>query len=90
MVGWLGIAGAGVGIGIGLLTFFAALRHLSPVRATMLSNVEPLVSILFAAAVLGERLEPPRWAGVALVIGALVLFEAVDQGPRADGRGEDA
>ncbi|HJS83850.1 MAG TPA: DMT family transporter [Acetobacteraceae bacterium] len=82
MVGWLGIACAGVGVGIGLLAFFAALRHLSPVRATMLSNVEPLVSILFAAAILGERLEPPQWAGVALVIAALVLFEAV-------GRGED-
>ena len=78
-VGWLGIAGAGAGIGIGLLAFFAALRRLSPVRATMLSNVEPLVSILFAAAILGERLEPAQWAGVALVIGALVLFETADR-----------
>lgn len=78
-VGWLGIAGAGVGIGIGLLTFFAALRRLSPVRATMLSNIEPLISILFAAAVLGERLDPHRWAGVALVIAALVLFEVADR-----------
>jgi drug/metabolite transporter (DMT)-like permease len=74
-VGWLGIAGAGVGIGIGLLALFAALRRLSPVRATMLSNLEPLVSILFAAAILGERLGPSQWAGVTLVIGALVLFE---------------
>jgi drug/metabolite transporter (DMT)-like permease len=89
-VGWLGIAGAGVGIGIGLLTLFAALRRLSPVRATMLSNVEPLVSILFAAAILGERLEPPRWAGIALVIGALVLFESSDRGRRTDRRGKDA
>ncbi|HEX6012167.1 MAG TPA: DMT family transporter [Geminicoccaceae bacterium] len=78
-IGWLGIAGAGAGIGIGLLTFFAALRHLSPVRATMLSNIEPLISILFAAAILGERLGPPQWVGVALVIGALVLFETADR-----------
>jgi drug/metabolite transporter (DMT)-like permease len=76
-VGWLGIAGAGAGIGLGLLTFFAALRHLSPVRATLLSNVEPLLSILLAAAILGERLSSPQWAGVALVVGALVLLEAV-------------
>lgn len=89
-VGWLGIAGAGVGIGVGLLTLFAALRRLSAVRATMLSNLEPLVSILFAAAVLGERLGPSQWAGVALVIGALVLFETVDRGRRADGRGRGA
>jgi drug/metabolite transporter (DMT)-like permease len=89
-VGWLGIAGAGAGIGIGLLAFFAALRRLSPVRVTMLSNVEPLISILFAAAILGERLEPPQWAGVALVVGALVLFETVDRGRRTDVQGRDA
>jgi drug/metabolite transporter (DMT)-like permease len=89
-VGWLGIATAGVGIGVGLVTLFAALRRLSPVRATMLSNVEPLVSILFAAAILGERLEPTRWAGVALVIGGLVLFEAVGRARWTGGRGRDA
>ncbi|MBD0274748.1 MAG: DMT family transporter, partial [Acetobacteraceae bacterium] len=54
--GWLGVLGAGVGICIGLLAFFAGLRRLGPARATMLSSVEPLVNILFAAAVLGERL----------------------------------
>jgi drug/metabolite transporter (DMT)-like permease len=82
-LGWLGIAGAGVGIGLGLLTFFAALAYLSPVRATMLSTIEPLVSILVAAAVLGEQLTPLRWLGVALVIGALTLFEAAGHQRRA-------
>ena len=84
-VGWLGILGAGVGIGFGLLLFFASLRHVSAVRATMLSNTEPLLSILFAAAVLGERLDPLQWAGVAVTIGALVLFEAVGRGSGAGG-----
>ncbi len=56
----------------------------------MLSSLEPLVSILFAAAVLGERLRPPRWAGVALVVGALVLFETAGRDRRTGGRGEDA
>jgi drug/metabolite transporter (DMT)-like permease len=90
-VGWLGVAGAGAGIGIGLLAFFAALRRLSPVRATMLSNVEPLVTILFAAGVLDERLGPARWAGAALVVGALVVFETDDPGRRSrTGRGRSA
>jgi drug/metabolite transporter (DMT)-like permease len=82
-VGWLGVAGAGVGIALGLLTFFAAFRYLSPVRATMLSNVEPLLSILFAAAILGERLQPLQWVGAAVMIGSIVLFEAADQSDRA-------
>lgn len=75
-VGWLGLAGAGVGVTVGFLTFFAAFRHIGPVRATMLGNVEPLLSVLFAVAVLGERLGPWQWAGAALVVAALVLFEA--------------
>ena len=78
--GWLGVLAAGVGIGVGLLAFFAALRRLGPARATMLSSVEPLVSIAFAAAVLGERLGPRQWAGAALVVVALALFEAADRG----------
>jgi drug/metabolite transporter (DMT)-like permease len=87
-VGWLGLAGAGAGLALGLLAFFAAFRHIGPVRATMISNVEPLLGILFAVAVLGERLGPWQWAGAALVVAALVLFEASGRGngrrPAAD------
>jgi drug/metabolite transporter (DMT)-like permease len=51
----------------------------------MLSNVEPLLSSLFAAAVLGERLGPWQWSGIVLVIVALVLFEAPERDGRAGG-----
>jgi drug/metabolite transporter (DMT)-like permease len=78
-VGWLGLAGAGVGVTVGFLTFFAAFRHIGPVRATMLGNVEPLLSTLFAVAVLGERLGPWQWSGVVLVVVALGLFEAPER-----------
>jgi len=73
--GWLGVVGAGLGTTLGLLTFLAAFRFISPVRATMLSNVEPLFGILFAMALLGETLGAWQWVGVALVIAGLVLFE---------------
>ena len=76
-VGWLGLAGAGGGVTIGLVAFFAAFRFVGPVRATMLSNVEPLFGVLFAVAVLGERLSTMQWTGVALAVVALVLFETV-------------
>ena len=75
-LGWLGLAGTGVGVTIGLLAFFASFRFISPMRATMISNVEPLLGILFAVAMLGERLDTLQWVGVALVVVALVLFEA--------------
>jgi drug/metabolite transporter (DMT)-like permease len=75
IIGWLGLGGAGLGITIGLLAFLAAFRFIGAVRATMMSNVEPLFAILFAVALLGERLHPAQWAGVALVVTALLLFE---------------
>ncbi|MGE3988785.1 EamA family transporter [Pseudorhodoplanes sp.] len=81
-IGWLGLAGAGIGIGVGLLTFFASFRYLSAVRATMLSNVEPLLSILLAAVILGQWLAPVQWIGAAIMIGAIVLFEAAGRRER--------
>ena len=75
-VGWLGVAGVGAGVTVGLVAFFAAFRFIGPVRATMLSNAEPLLGVLFAVAVLGERLSALQWSGVALAVAALVLFEA--------------
>jgi drug/metabolite transporter (DMT)-like permease len=76
IVGWLGLAGAGSGVTIGLVAFFAAFSFIGPVRATMLSNVEPLLGVLFAVVVLGERPGGLQWTGVALAVAALVLFEA--------------
>jgi drug/metabolite transporter (DMT)-like permease len=77
--GRAGIFGAGAGIGLGMLAFFAAFRYLGAVRATMLSSIEPLVTIALAAAVLGERLALQQWVGAGLVVGALVLFEAASR-----------
>jgi drug/metabolite transporter (DMT)-like permease len=84
---WVGYQVAAVYLPAALVSALAggALRRLGPARATMLSSAEPLVSILFAAAVLGERLGPLQWAGAALVVVALALFEAADRGRRAEG-----
>jgi len=74
--GWFGILLAGVGVGLGVLAFFAALRHLGVVRASVLCCVEPLLSILLAALLLGEGLGPLQWLGALLLVAALALFEA--------------
>lgn len=79
--GWLGILAAGLGVGFGLLAFFAALRHLGPVRASVLSSLEPLISIVLASALLGQALRAEQWAGALLVVAALALFEAAGRRP---------
>lgn len=85
-LGWTGVAGAGIGIAVGLLAYFASFRYLSAVRATMLSNVEPLMSIMLAAVILGQWLRPVQWIGAAIMIGAIVLFEAAGRHDRTGGK----
>ena len=74
-LGWFGLVGVGLGISIGMLAFLAALRFVGTLRATIVSNIEPLLGILFAAAVLGEALNAIQWTGVVLIVTALILFE---------------
>lgn len=79
MTGWLGIAGTSAALALGLLLFFAALRHIGAVRATMLTNIEPLLSIVVAGVMLGERLSPLQWTGAVGVVAGLVLFESASR-----------
>jgi drug/metabolite transporter (DMT)-like permease len=46
------------------------------VRASVLSSVEPLFSILLAAVVLDQQLRGEQWVGALIIVGALALFEA--------------
>jgi drug/metabolite transporter (DMT)-like permease len=59
-----------------LAAFFAmigAVRHAGPLRTALVFNLEPVIAILSAVALLGETLGPFQTLGAALVIGALVL-----------------
>lgn len=73
--GWIGLSGAGVGLTIGLITFFAAFRYIGAVRATVISNIEPLLTIIFAVLLLNETLTLSQWIGATLMALSLVLFE---------------
>ena len=75
-IGWVGIIGTGAGFTVGLLCFFAAMSFIGAVRTTMISNIEPVLGILFAMAIFGDRLGAVQWLGVALVVGGLVGMEA--------------
>ncbi len=64
-----------------ILLFFAGLARVGPSAAAILSILEPVVTVLSAAAVFGEVLTAPQWVGGALVLAAVVLVQ---------GRGENA
>jgi drug/metabolite transporter (DMT)-like permease len=65
--------------------YFLGLQHLEPTRAIIASCLEPVFSILLAAALLGEGLRPVQTLGIVLVLSAIVIVQlpgrdAADQG----------
>jgi len=64
--------------------YFLGLQHLEPTRAIIASCLEPVFSILLAAALLGEGVRPIQTLGIVLVLSAIVIVQlpgrgAVDQ-----------
>ena len=48
-------------------------KHSGSAQASLILNVEPLISIVAAIILLGEQLAMPQYIGVAVVITALFL-----------------
>ncbi|WP_237165324.1 DMT family transporter [Pandoraea vervacti] len=61
---------------VAILTFFAGLQRLGAGRASMLSTLEPVVTVLLAAMLLGETLTPAQWGGGALILAGVVWLSA--------------
>jgi drug/metabolite transporter (DMT)-like permease len=59
--------------------YFAGLQHLEPTRAIVVSCLEPVFSILIAAAVLGELMRPLQTLGIVLVLVAIVVVQLPDR-----------
>jgi drug/metabolite transporter (DMT)-like permease len=73
--GWLA-AIAAVSTVTAIALFFAGLRRVGPTTASILSTVEPLVTVGLAFLVFGETLSPVQLTGGALVLGAVVALQA--------------
>jgi drug/metabolite transporter (DMT)-like permease len=71
-----------VGLGIALLPtmvaisfFMAALPRIGGARAALLSMLEPVITVLLAVVLLGDRLSPPQVVGGVLVLAAVALVQ---------------
>ncbi len=67
-----------------MLAFFAGLTRLGAARTSMLSTLEPVVTVLLAAFLLGERLTPLQWCGGAAVLAAVLWLVRAGGGPREE------
>jgi drug/metabolite transporter (DMT)-like permease len=56
--------------------FFAGLRRVGPTAASILSTLEPVVTVALAFVVFGESLGPAQLAGGALVLGAVLAVRS--------------
>ena len=65
---------SGFTIGLAYLIFFAGLKMIGPVRASMLLNLEPLFTICLAVILFGESLSLSQFLGAALVIVGIILI----------------
>jgi drug/metabolite transporter (DMT)-like permease len=71
---WIGLIG-GVSTVTAIGLFFAGIKRVGPSRASIISTIEPLVTVGLAALVFGEGLSPVQLAGGALVLGSVVLLQ---------------
>ena len=75
--GWLWLAGIAVVSTVGAIyLFFAGLRRVGPTTAAILATVEPVITVLLAFLVFGERLDAVQLAGGALVLSAVPVLHA--------------
>ena len=72
---WLGALAVVSTVGAVAL-FFAGLRLVGPTAASILSTIEPVVTVALAFAVFGESLSPAQLTGGALVLAAVVTVRA--------------
>jgi drug/metabolite transporter (DMT)-like permease len=72
--GLLAVAGIGVvSTVVAMTAFLAGMALVGPTRASVLSSLEVIVTLVLAFLLLGERLGPWQWAGAALILGAVAF-----------------
>jgi drug/metabolite transporter (DMT)-like permease len=62
---------------IAISLFLASLPRIGAARASLLSTLEPVVTVLLAAALLGDRLSPLQLLGGALVLVAVITVQGL-------------
>jgi drug/metabolite transporter (DMT)-like permease len=74
--GWLAIAGIAIfSTVIALLALFGGLKILGPSKTSIISTIEPVVTLVAAFIILGEKLQMIQLAGSFLVIFAVLLIQ---------------
>lgn len=66
---------------VAALAWYTCLPMLGPMKASLMSNAEPVFTVTFAAILLGEFLSPLQMAGAALIVGAIFAIQLFRRRP---------
>ena len=73
---WGGILGVGaVSTFVAIQAFYAGAHRIGAARASLVSTVEPIWTIVLAGMLFGERLTPLQLVGGALILGGVVIAQ---------------
>ena len=81
-LGWAGLGGASAVYAAGFVSLFLAVQLLGPVRVATLGNIEPVIAVSAAVAILGETVTPQQAVGVLVVLAALAGLQWRDPRPK--------
>jgi drug/metabolite transporter (DMT)-like permease len=82
---WPAVLGLGlVATAIAIQTFYAGVKRVGGARASLISTVEPVYTVVLAVILFGEQLTTTQLAGGALVIFAVILAETGRPGGRPE------
>ena len=71
---------------IAYLLFGIGLRGIRSSTVTTITLLEPVVATVLAVTVVGERLAPIGWVGLALVLAGLTVLVSARRGPKTAAR----
>jgi len=73
--GWTAFAGIGFTTTAAILALYVSTQRIGPFRTALYMNLEPLMTAVLSAIVLGDRLTPLQILGGAVMIAALFFFQ---------------
>jgi drug/metabolite transporter (DMT)-like permease len=83
-IGWLWLGAiAVISTVLAIVLFFGGLARIGPSRTSMISTIEPLVTVVLAFLVFGEQLTATQLAGGVLVLASVVLLQTLGRHPPA-------
>ncbi len=76
--GWLLLIGLSVGPTLMGWTFFTlSLRHLPAAAVSLFTTLEPVLTAFLSLIFLGKTLNSPQWLGTAMIVGGVMLMQAL-------------